>query len=395
MKTIGIKNILPCFLFLVLTSCTEPFPIETIEFENIPVVESTLTDEMKRQVVKLSQTISLEDFGLEITDNAEVRIEDSNGSVFTFSQDSETQTYLSDIEFQAESNTLYTLKIKTSDGRSYTSKAVEIPPKAHMERIYPEFISENGKEGIQVYVDTDNASSNAEYFRYEYEETYKVRLPSNAQFDWEIIDEGFNGFYRIEITPRDWTDKEFCYPTISSKGIIQTSTNDLDVNRIVRFPVRFINKDDAVLRERYSILVKQYVQNPEAHSFYQILENLGSEESLLFQGQPGYVSGNIVSDTEPEQKVLGYFEASSVSSQRIYFNYTDFGLELPPYFVECEWLDSREISRELFRRKLEFENYQIYAFDEIAGRPVYFITQSECSECASFSTHIKPDFWED
>jgi len=391
---IGIKNILPCFLLLAQTSCTESFPIETIEFENIPVVESTLTDEMKRQVVRLSKTIPLEDFGQEITESAEVRIEDSNGNVFTFSQDTETQTYLSDIEFQAEPNTLYTLKIKTSDGRGYTSKAVEIPPKAQMERVYPEFISENGKDGIQIFIDSDNAMGGAEYFRYEYVETYKVRLPANAKFDWEII-EGFRGSYQLEITPRVWTDKEFCYPTISSKGIVQTSTNDLDENRIVRFPLRFINKDDPVLRERYSILVKQYVQSPEAHSFYQILEDLGSEESLLFQGQPGYVSGNIVSDTEPEQKVLGYFEVSSVSSQRIYFDHTDFGLELPPYFVECEWLTSREISRELFRRKLEFGNYQIYIFDENAGSPVYFITQSECSECTTFSTHIKPDFWEE
>ena len=391
---IGIKKILPCFIFLAQTSCTESFPIETIEFENIPVVESTLTDEMKRQVVRLSKTIPLEDFGQEITDNAEVTIEDSNGNVFTFSQDTETQTYLSDIEFQAESNTLYTLKIKTSDGHSYTSKAVEIPPKSEIERVYPEFISKNGKDGIQVFIDSDNATGSAEYFRYEYVETYKVRLPANAKFDWEII-AGFRGFYQLEITPRDWTDKEFCYPRISSKGIVQTSTIDLDENRIVRFPLRFINKDDPVLRERYSILVKQYAQSAEAHSFYQILEGLGSEESLLFQGQPGYVSGNIVSDTEPEQKVLGYFEASSVSSQRIYFDHTDFELELPPYFVECEWLTSREISRELFRRKLEFENYQIYFFDEIAGLPVYFITQSECSECTSFSTHIKPDFWEE
>ena len=205
---IGIKNILPCFLLLAQTSCTESFPIETIEFENIPVVESTLTDEMKRQVVRLSKTIPLEDFGQEITENAEVSIEDSNGNVFTFSQDTETQTYLSDIEFQAEPNTLYTLKIKTSDGRGYTSKAVEIPPKAQMERVYPEFISENGKEGIQVFIDSDNAMGGAEYFRYEYVETYKVRLPANAKFDWEII-EGFRGFYELEITPRIWTDKEF------------------------------------------------------------------------------------------------------------------------------------------------------------------------------------------
>lgn len=389
-----VRNILPYFLLLALTKCTEPFLIKTIDFDSVLVVESTLTDEMKRQVVRLSRTIPLEDFAQNIADNAEVRIEDSNGNVFTFSQDATTQTYLSDIEFQAELNTLYTLKIETADGRGYTSEAVEVPPKASIKQVYAEFISENGKEGIQVFVDTDNATDDAEYFRYEYEETYKVKLPANAKFDWEII-EGFNRSYQLEISPREWTDKEFCYPTVSSKGIIQASTSDLDGNKIVRFPLRFIDKGNPALKERYSILVKQYVQSLQARSFYQILEGLSSEGSILSQGQPGHVPGNIASDTEPEEKVLGYFEASSVSTQRIYFNYTDFELERPLYFVECEWLISNEIDRDLFRRKLEFSNYQIYSFDEIAGSPVYYITQSECSECTSFSTHIKPDFWED
>ncbi len=396
-----VKNILLYFLCLVQTHCTESFPIETIEFEKILIVESTLTDEMKRQVVRLSRTIGLEEFGQEIVDNAEVRIEDSNGTVFTFSQDTETQIYLSDIEFQAETNTLYTLKIKTSDDREYTSKVVEVPPRSTIKQVYPEFVSEVGKEGIQVFVDSNNAMGATEYFRYEYEETYKVKLPANAKFDWEIV--GLNNFtrsYQIEITPREWTDKQFCYPTISSKGIIQTSTGDLEGDRIVRFPMRFIDKGDPVLRERYSILVRQYIQSLEAHTFYQILEDLGSGGNLLSQGQPGHVPGNIVSNTEPEEKVLGYFEASSVSSQRIYFNHTDFGFDLPSYFVECEWLVIPVTNFELLKRKLEFENYQIHAFDEIAvngGAPVptYFIVQSECSECTAFSTHIKPDFWED
>jgi hypothetical protein len=395
MGRIKTKNILLYFLCLVQTQCTETFPIATIEFENILIVESTLTDEIKRQGVRLSRTIGLEEFVLDIVDNAEVWIEDSNGTVFTFSQDSETQTYLSDIEFQAEANILYTLKINTPDGRGYTSKAVEVPPRSPIKQVYSEFVSEVGKEGVQVFVDSDNAMGDAEYFRYEYEETYKVKLPANAKFDWEIVNvNNFSGSYQIEITPREWTDKQFCYPTISSKGIIQTSTDGLAENSIVGFPVRFIYKNDPALRERYSILVKQYIQSLEAHTFYQILEDLGSGGDLLSQGQPGHVPGNIVSNTEPDEKVLGYFEASSVSSQRIYFDHTDFGLELPPYFVECEWLVSREISRELFRRKLEFENYQIYTFDDDNG-PIYSIVQSECSECATFSTHIKPEFWED
>lgn len=186
MGRIRTKNILLYFLLLVQTTCTEPFIIKTIDFDSVLVAESTVTDEIKRQAVKLSRTIGLEEFGLSAEQFADVSIEDSNANVFTFTYDVETQTYLSDIEFKAEANTQYTLKIKTSDGRGYTSNVVELPPMAQIEQVYTEFVSQNGKEGIQVFVDSDNATG-AEHFRYEYEETYKVKLPANAKFDWEIV----------------------------------------------------------------------------------------------------------------------------------------------------------------------------------------------------------------
>jgi len=386
---------LVCSYFLSLAACTEPFPIATIEFDEILVVESNLTDVMKRQEVRLSRTIPLESFGLDVVNNANVTIEDNNGNVYAFSLDADTQTYLSDIEFQAEQNTQYTLKISTSDGRDYISKAVETPPKAPIERVYAELVSEAGKEGVQVFIDSDDAMGGAKYFRYEYEETYKVQLPANAKFDWEITNySDFTQFGTLVLTPRDWTEEEFCYPTNGTEGIIQTSTSELDENKVVRFPIRFIDKGNPALRRRYSILVKQYVQNLEAHTFYQTLEDLGNVESLLSQGQPGFVKGNIVSETDTDEKVLGYFGVSSVSSQRIFFDYLDFGFELPPYSVECEWINSREVRFQELRRLLLFENYQVYFTEDIVEGP-HLLTQSECSNCDAYTTHIKPDFWDE
>ena len=387
MKRIGDISI--CFLFLVLIGCTEPFPVESIEFEETLVVESTITNEMKKQVVKVSRTIPLESFGQEIEDNATVRIEVSDGTTFDFSQDVETGSYISNMEFQAIADVDYTLKIITADGRSYSSSAVTMTPIVEIDRIYSELVSENGIEGIQVFVDAGNITNDAKYFRYEYEETYKVQLPSVAKFNFEIQNfSEFTGAFDLVTTPiEDWPDRDVCYPSFSSIGVIQISTANLGENQILRFPVRFISKSSPILRERYSILVKQYVQSQEAFIFYQILEDLGNVESLLSQGQPGFVTGNITSDIDSEERVLGFFEATSVSTERIYFDYTDFGLELPPYFVECEDLASNIISSRELRQKLAFEGYQIFFFEKkpVDGgtpRPIYHIAQSECTECA-------------
>jgi len=384
-----IKNILFYSLFLALANCTEPFPIGTIEFEDIFVVESTITNELKLQVVKLSRTIDLTDIGQAIVDNAIVKVEASNGNVFDFSQDTETGNYISNSEFQAMPDITYTLKINTQNGQSYTSKAVTLTPAVAMDRIYPELVVVNEEEGVQVFVDTD-ILGDARYFRYEYEETYEILLPNPTSFSWEI--NGFSNFgaYNIELSERRLDEK--CYSTIESEGIVQTSTSNLGENKIFRFPVKYIASDNPIIKEQYSILVKQYVQSQEAYTFYQILEDLGNVESFLSQGQPGFVTGNIVSETNPDEKVLGFFEASSLTTQRIFFNHKDFGWELPLYFIVCEEL--KLPPNEQLRKKLEFENYQVFSYDENPG-PIYSIAQSECTECATFSTHIKPDFWED
>jgi hypothetical protein len=53
------------------------------------------------------------------------------------------------------------------------------------------------------------------------------------------------------------------------------------------------------------------------------LKELSGSDGILSQNQPGFFFGNIKSVENPNEKVIGYFEVSSVSSQRIFFNYED------------------------------------------------------------------------
>src|SRR5690606_29594844 len=133
-----------------------------------------------------------------------------------------------------------------------------------------------------------------------------ILLPYTTSFRSEVL-----------ITPRE--PEEICYSTEYSTGINQTATTELNENRVFRFPVKYLSKLDPKIQTRYSILVKQYVQSVEAYTFYKIVKELGSVESLLSQSQPGYVAGNVVSDADPDEKVLGFFEASSMTEKRIYF----------------------------------------------------------------------------
>lgn len=381
-----------------LTACTDPFVIETRDFEGVLVVEATLTNEIKRQSIEISRSIGLVDFGQDVETDAVVTVESSQGNAFDFTFDELAGKYLSNESFSAQPDAAYTLRINTPDGCNYHSTPVTLPPAVEMDHVYPELIEENGQEKIQILV---NASSTegAQYFRYEYEETYQLVLPHPSPFTWRIFNEDdFTRTYEIELIPRRLDLA--CYQSRQSAGIQQASTIKLNENKIFRFPVHTIDPGDPIIRNRYSILVKQYVQTLESYTFYKTLADLGKAESLLSQGQPGYVPGNITSACDSDEKILGFFEASSVSSERIFFNYEDVGLEEPSYFIECEHLISHEIGPGLLKRKLEFEKYQVFFFEVVPvngsiPQPVYHISQSECSECPPFSSHIKPDFWEE
>ena len=81
--------------------------------------------------------------------------------------------------------------------------------------------------------------------------------------------------------------------------------------------------------------MRQYVQSLEAFSYYDLLNQLSATGNALTQIQPGFIASNIFSTANRDEKVLGFFDVSSVTEERIFFNYEDFfpGEDLPPYFV--------------------------------------------------------------
>ncbi|KAA5824768.1 DUF4249 domain-containing protein [Algibacter amylolyticus] len=391
------RSILLLVLLSISFCCTEPFPLVTESFEDVLVVEATITDEYKRQEIKLSRTYLLESETPVFESNANVRIEDSNNNIYNFSETG-NGLYLSNSAFQAVPNVAYKLVISTTDGKEYISNSEFLPSKAEMENLYAELVNLNGEIGVQVYVDTNDNLGDANFFRYEYEETYKIVAPYYKNLDAIVIADEF-----IELVPRD-PGEEVCYSSNSSSEIILTSVSGLAENRISKFPVRFISMNSPTLRERYSILVRQYVQSADANTFYKVLKKLNSDGESAFVGnQPGFIQGNIFSSQNVSDKVIGFFDLSSVSSKRIYFDYTEFNLDLPPYFYDCDLrlLDYDKVGSDNPPEQNEraillylLSRYNPYKY--VSGSSsVYQLASPECGDCTTFSSNLKPSFWED
>ena len=414
------KLVLVSFV-LVLQGCVEEVKIETENFESILVIEATITNEDKNQIVKLSRSYMLEEEGPSNEINANVTVQGQNGEIYQF-QEVLDGVYESTQAFAAMPNYDYVLKITTSDGRQYQSNTSQFSNTTEIGELYVERgIDSEGEEGVFILVDTQDSSLDSRYYRYEYEETYKIVAPRYAPYDLHIENDdfvytpddlaGLQGQQLIDffVSRSLRPEQEYiCYNTIASNEILLLDASDFVDNNIMAHSVNFLNRNNSKIMHRYSILVKQYVQSLEGYLFYEALSSFSNSESVFSQVQAGFVQGNISSLTNANEKVLGFFEVVPVDSERMFFNFADLfpDEELPPYFVNCEGVftpalyTTDMITGDIVDSPLQFyvsRDYQYYENNHddngfVVTAP-YNLVLPECGDCTFLGDNQAPDFW--
>ncbi len=391
---------------LMLISCVEEFEPQNISFEDLLVVEATLTDEFKRHEVRLSRTFQFGDnpeAGIER--GAQVTIVDDIQNSYVFREDG-PGVYVSVNEFSAEQDRVYTLRVTTQNNKTYNSAAVKTPEHtAQVTGVSFKHSVNGGREGIDILVDSFDPMGNSRYYRYEFEETQRIVAPYWGSREIVVISDVPP--FQVDIIPRT-EERRTCYKTSTSDSdIVQTETNGLSEDRVTKFPVKFIHKRDSVIRDRYSILVKQHVQTLEAYTYYQTLNDFSSSESVFSENQPGFINGNIVSESNPDEKVLGFFEVNSVSSGRLFINYREAfpGEDQLPYFSPCSTskpllIDPENLSiSPLIEQVKNGEVAYLQVNEDFFGNPVenppYEVVTRACGDCTVFGTNVRPDFWTD
>jgi hypothetical protein len=417
---------------LIFGACLDELEMETLhedgEQSAALVVEAVLTDEAITQKVYLSRSslrldletdtvynpyIPLGSRPIESVDmesGATVRVLGDNGAEYRFTE-GEEGIYLSNQQFALEMGVSYTLEIQTGNGVEYESDPLIVQGRAQLTNVYAEkAISDSGEEGIAIYVDSEPQQGNTQFYRYAYEETYKVVAPNWLPYDFELTEYDNSVAppkYNLEIVERK-VQNRICYNTVSSTTIEQLSTSGNPNSSISKHRVRFIGKDNFIISERYSILVQQQVQSADAYSFYETLKSFSQSDNIFSQIQPGAIYANVYRKDGTSENVLGYVEAVGVSDQRLFFNFDDFFLEeeLPEFPFNCNPMTARiynpppppSCPEDLLSR-LEngtvtyFGNYsEDLVPNAICPGPYLFVPRI-CGDCTLLGSNVEPDFW--
>nr|WP_299389272.1 DUF4249 domain-containing protein [Allomuricauda sp.] len=370
--------------------CIESFVPETDTFEDVLVIEATLTDELKPQEIILSRAFRFEEFVPEPERNATVVVMENSSSQYIF-EETLPGTYHSTTNFAILPGNTYQLMVSTSDGRQYESSSVVGPEPAPIQGLTAAISEDPEAEGMEILVEYDNTQASS-YFRYKYEETYKIIAP-----DWSGQRLEYQGPQLVVMPLPVGREERTCFSTVLSDEIILNSPRSSNSGNILGFPVRFIERDNFIISHRYSILVKQLAISEESYSYLETLESSTAGDDLLSPSQPGFFNGNVSSTTNTDEKVLGFFHVASVTSERIFFNYEDFypNEELPPYVENClPFIPPLEsVGGELSIHQLLGNNTVKYHSTTVFGE--FVVVARACADCTALGDPNVPDFWEE
>lgn len=369
-------HILFLFILLLLNSCITQFIPQIEEEKELIVVQGLLTDQGP-VIIKLSTSLPLgqKSEAIPLT-KCNVTITDDMGGSY-FLPETVPGTYVT--VYNGIVGRTYTLHIKTNGSRnnftyeSFPVKMIPVPPIDSLyyeKRVIRESIENiKGIDECQIYLDTQDPENNCRFYRWDYSETWVLRL----LFD---------------------VPNQTCWITNNSKSISIGSTAAIREDRIKSRPVTYISNITDRLRTKYSILVNQYSLNEEEYNYWQKLQKFTEQVGSLYDLIPASIPSNIVCIENPDEKVLGYFSVSAVSSKRIFIKDKFEGII--DQYAHCA--TDTLIGGPDFIKGLGSSVWTLFDTPAVpfsSPRIRIFTETKGCADCTERGTTTKPIFWTD
>jgi hypothetical protein len=371
------RSFIILLIILTASGCVTKFMPEIEESREMLVVEGMITDQPETNRIRLTKSSPLGKKNL---------VKPVTGCIVTIFDDLDNTWYLKDagngyyitdsLQFRGIPGRIYTLRVN-SNGRlpenySYESlpmelKAVPSIDDLFFERKLIEAANEEtvAKEGCTVYIDTHDHSGECKFFKWDYTETWEVRLPYDVP-------------------------NKICWTTNKSTGIMIKNTSMLSDNIVSRYPLIFISNETDRLEDKYSILVNQYSINEVEYEYWDKMQRISEQTGNLYDIIPSSIQGNIYCVDDPTKIVLGYFSVSAKTSKRIFIE--DLFSGLVNLYRDCPMAT--------IPGGQPIPNLGTYVWVIIDGSmempPYKVITDKKgCADCTVRGTKVKPAYWDD
>lgn len=413
-------------LLTLFQACISPYDFEIIGTPNALVVEANLTNEQKAHLVRLSLAENLDSATFRSVEGATVHfIQEGRRSQLIEIGDG---LYRTDSSYAGVPGNTHQLEIVLSDGQRFFSDEVVMPLPVAIDSIYGEYIvipNSNDvrvQNGVQFFLDAHHDGNESFNFRYEFQASYAVDVPNPSRYDFRGSE------FRFEVFERE-RPLDRCYRIRPQSRTLLETTRNLRENRVVQFPITFVNESLPDLAYDYRLGVRQYSIDNEAYQYFRYLREINESAGSLSDRQLGELQGNVFADEGTELSVLGYFEVAGVSEVRRTFNYKEFlsdGIRTQEWVCQsfpsegCLFEGERQVQIEFIREAIHifFGDTTILIIpytdyggledvmkhpecgvewritDIPVGSYAYF-GHMNCSDCREYGLYERPEVWED
>lgn len=374
-------------IFILVNACKEKFWPELDKYEDVLVVDGMITNKPGPYTIRLALSAPLDSAEFIPYKGCEVVLSDNIGNTEALTE-TKPGVYESSVGgIQGTIGRKYRLQIFSPEGNTYESAFEELTAPVGIDSVYGiiEYRQDEKFDhelaGYQFYLDTEMAEQDTNYFlwraeaTFHYQSDFTIRWYYNGTLNWF---HGPDSLYN-------------CWKSYKIARIFSGSTQSLNIPKINKYALHFVNTETRQLSIKYSLFIRQFTINEAAYEFWNGLEKQSSEQDNLYTTQPFQISGNVYNLNDASEPVLGYFMVAGISERRIFVERPP--IMVPFYYNVCE-LDNGDFHSYAQLSMADPVFYPIYAIETPGGRRA--VPSQECVDCRLKGGSIeKPDFWED
>lgn len=222
--------------------------------------------------------------------------------------------------------------------------------------------------------------------------------------DWEYTADLFaHEYYYLPANEiREYQDGDnsyYCWKNAEVPEIMIANTSGLKESRFENHRIYTYDNHNEKISYLYSVLVVQENLTEEAYRYWSAMERNSTDVGGLFSSQPSDVRGNIYNVNDSTEVVIGFINASEVSTMRYFF---DSSKHLFYRRLERFTDEPKAVNRKDWKYYYSSMNYRPFSIHEeelpngeVSSDPdVYDWYPRRCIECtAKGGSKVKPDYW--
>jgi hypothetical protein len=202
----------------------------------------------------------------------------------------------------------YRLHIKTADNKEYVSDYIAVKNAPPIDSVG--FFAQ--ANGVQLYVNSHDATNNTRYYRWDYQETWRFHAAYRSGYYSNGVD---------SLKARRVVDQVYdCFAGDASSSVSLVSTTKLAQDIVYQAPLTVIAATSEKIETRYSVLVKQYALSSDAYAFWLNLQNNTEKLGSIFDVQPSDNATNYRCVNNPTELVVGYLSVGATTTKRIFIS---------------------------------------------------------------------------